>query len=68
MRRLLHNLPFLAGYLPAARQSAEPVGRHVFAGEDREHAGHGLGIGRVDGADTGVGGRRAQDRRIALLR
>ena len=68
MRRLLHDLPFLAGHLPAAGQSAEPVGSYIFPREDGEHARHGLGVGRVDGADAGVGERRAQDHRVALLR
>jgi hypothetical protein len=48
------------------RNGAKSVGAAVGAGEDAEHARHGLGARRIDSADACMRMRRAQHHRIGL--
>ena len=68
MGRCLVRLTVLAGDRPATDQAAQTIGGQMLAGEDRDHAGRGLGRVAVDRADPGVGVGRADEIGVRLAR
>jgi hypothetical protein len=66
VRRLLHGAAIGVVDQPAARQAANLVGGHILTDENLDDARRGLGFGRVNGLDAGVGVGRAHKHRMAL--
>ena len=66
MRRLRHRRAVLVVDLPAARQAADIVGRHVRAGEHRHHARRLRRRRGVDAVDPRMRPVRAADERMEL--
>ena len=66
MRRLRHRRAVLVVDLPAARQPADIVGRHVGAGEHRHHARRLRRRRGVDAVDLRMRPIRAADERMEL--
>ena len=68
VRRLDHGLAMLVGDQPAAGQAADPGGRQIGAGEDRDDAGCRQRLRRVDGAQGRVGVRAPEQIGVGLAR
>ena len=61
MRRFGHGRTILIVDLPAARQAAHIILRHIGAGIDFNHTRHGSRRGDINGIDARMGMRAAQD-------